>query len=97
MTLLPNLETVLNQINNFINIDAHRQIYTNNFDNLRNIIFDGLRKNEVFAYMFNGFQLAGKFNLISFVLVFSLEIYLFIVVFAKKNTNKFNGNFYYKK
>ncbi|XP_023295042.2 uncharacterized protein LOC111678041 isoform X1 [Lucilia cuprina] len=62
MELQANLENVLQKVNNFINIDAKRQIYAAHFDNLKNTIFNELRKNEVLAYLFNGFQLAGSYG-----------------------------------
>ncbi|KAM7344309.1 cGAS-like receptor 2 [Cochliomyia hominivorax] len=60
MELLPNLETVLNNCNLFINIDQDREKYSNHCENLKHCIFKKLRENRVFNYFFNGFLLSGS-------------------------------------
>ncbi|XP_065366759.1 cyclic GMP-AMP synthase-like receptor [Calliphora vicina] len=62
MEVHANLENVLKKVNNFINIDANRQKYAEHFDNLKNTIFKELRKNDVFNYLLNGFQLGGSYG-----------------------------------
>ncbi|XP_061389234.1 cyclic GMP-AMP synthase-like receptor, partial [Musca vetustissima] len=61
-TLKPNLESILMDINQYINIDQHREIYANHFEKLKIAIFTRLRSAEPFGYLFNGYQLGGSYG-----------------------------------
>lgn len=58
--LKPNLEAILNDVNRFINIKSDRQLYATHFVNLRDQIFKKLREDDLFDYLFKGYQMGGK-------------------------------------
>lgn len=59
--LKPNLEAILNDVNRFINIKSDRQLYATHFVNLRDQIFKKLREDDLFDYLFKGYQMGGKY------------------------------------
>ncbi|TMW54639.1 hypothetical protein DOY81_000170 [Sarcophaga bullata] len=62
MTLKPNLESILIDINKFINIDNDRQKYTAHIEAVKNRIFKLLQEHEVMKYLLNGHQFVGSFG-----------------------------------
>lgn len=68
MTLKPNLESILIDINKFINIDNERQKYTSHIVALKKKIFTLLKEHEVMKYLLNGHQFVGKNILINHII-----------------------------
>ncbi|XP_011290179.1 cyclic GMP-AMP synthase-like receptor isoform X2 [Musca domestica] len=61
-TVRPNLETILTDLNKFINIDRDREKYTNHFEQIKINIFFHLRQMKPFGSLFNGYQLGGSYG-----------------------------------